>query len=82
MVYPYEKIGDYLEVLDKSGELKRIDAPIKVRRDDTELDALTRHLQNTKGPAVMLTNPVALNMKNVPLLINLHGTRTRSSLTS
>ena len=80
MAYPYEKIGDYLEALEKSGELKRIDVPIKVGRDDTELDALTRHLQNTSGPAVMLTNPVGLNMANVPLLINLFGSRKRAAL--
>ena len=80
MTYPYRDIRDYLDVLEKLGELKRIDAPIKVGHDDTELDSLTRHLQNTNGPAVILTNPVGLNMANVPLIINLYGSRRRAAL--
>lgn len=80
MAYPYDSIRDYLNELEKRGELKKIDAPIKVGRDDTELDSLTRYLQNTNGPAVLLTNPLGINTPGIPLLINLFGSRKRAAL--
>ena len=69
----------FLARLEECGEVRTIDAPLAVDRENSELDALTRHLQNTDGPAVILTNPIGLNTPDVPIIINLFGSRKTCS---
>lgn len=76
----YPGFRDFLAVLEREGEIVTIDAPIDVTRENTELDALTRHLQNTNGPAVILTNCVGLNMPGIPIINNLFGSRKRVAM--
>lgn len=57
-----------------------IDAELDVSRENTELDALTRHLQNTDGPAVILANLKSYNTPDIPIINNLFGSRKRVAL--
>ena len=76
----YKDFHEFLARLEECGEVRTIDAPLAVDRENSELDALTRHLQNTDGPAVILTNPIGLNTPDVPIIINLFGSRKRVAL--
>ncbi len=76
----YANFREFIAVLEKHGEIQTVDAPFKVGREDTELDALTRHLQNTDGPAVILTNLDGYNTPGIPIINNLFGSRKRVAL--
>jgi UbiD family decarboxylase len=78
--HAYHDFREFMKALEEHGELRTVDAPIAVDREDTELDALTRYLQDTDGPAVALTNLVGLNMPDVPIINNLYGSRRRVAL--
>ena len=76
----YPHFRDFIKVLEEHNEIVTIDVPFDVSRENTELDALTRHLQNTDGPAVILTNLESYNTPDVPVIINLFGSRKRVAL--
>jgi 4-hydroxy-3-polyprenylbenzoate decarboxylase len=76
----YRDLREFIKCLEEHGEIQTIDVPLSVDRKNTELDALTRHLQNTNGPAVILTNLKGYNTPEVPVIINLFGSRKRVAL--
>ena len=77
----YKSIREYLDAIDKEGELKRLNIPIKCGRDVTELEALQTHLFQSAGPCVVLNNFVDLNTPKIPVLINMFGTHKRAAMT-
>ena len=78
---PYKDMREFLDVLEKDGQLKHIDVPIKVAHGDNELQALMRLLCQDDGPALMLTNLEGYNRPDVPLIFNPFGTRVRTAMT-
>ena len=53
---PYKDMREFLDALEKDGQLKHIDVPIKAAHGDNELQALMRLLCQNEGPAAMLNN--------------------------
>ena len=47
---PYKDMREFLDVLEKDDQLKKIDVPIKVAHGDNELQALMRLLCQNDGP--------------------------------
>lgn len=70
----YKDLRDFIEQLEKMGELKRIAVPVDPRLEMTEI--CTRVL-NAGGPAILFENPVGHTM---PVLANLFGTPRRVAL--
>ena len=77
---PYKDMREFLDVLEKEGQLKHIDTPIKVAYGDNELQALMRLLCQNDGPAAMLNNLEGYNRPDVPLIFNPFGTRERTAM--
>ena len=78
MSYRIKDMRDFLNDLEKEGELKRIHVPIKCgKRDESELMALMRYLQNMNGPAVVLEKLEDINITGIPMIYNLFGSRKR-----
>ena len=52
----YKDIREYVQALDDAGELKRISGDVKLdcSRKTGELDAISTHLLDTGGPALMI----------------------------
>ena len=56
--YPYDSARDWIEQLDRAGQLQEINAPIGV---DGEYAGLTRWIGAINGPAVLMNNMDGLN---------------------
>jgi 4-hydroxy-3-polyprenylbenzoate decarboxylase len=69
--YPYADLRDFLRQLERSGELKRVSAPVDPYLEVTEI---VQRVLREQGPALLFENPTSGGM---PLLINLFGTRRR-----
>ena len=70
----YADLRDFLKVLEKQGELKRITQEIDPHLEMTEIaDRVLR----AKGPALLFENPKGYSM---PVLANLFGTPERVAL--
>jgi 4-hydroxy-3-polyprenylbenzoate decarboxylase len=69
--YPYADLRDFLRQLERSGELKRVSAPVDPHLEVTEI---VQRVLRDQGPALLFENPTSGGM---PLLINLFGTRRR-----
>ena len=75
----YKDLRDFIALLEKRGELKRVKAPVKPNLEMTEIcDRLLR----TGGPAVLFENPVHDDGTpyQFPVLANLFGTPERVAL--
>lgn len=75
----YKDLRDFIALLEKRGDLKRIKAPVKANLEMTEIcDRLLR----AGGPAVIFENPVDDNGQpyQYPVLANLFGTTERVAL--
>jgi len=77
---PYKDMREFLGALEKKGQLKQIDVPIKAAHGDNELQALMRLLCQNDGPAAMLNNLEGYNRPDVPLIFNPFGTRERTAM--
>ena len=66
---PYRDFREYMECLEKEGELKRIDVPFECRREINELWALRYYVGQTDGPAIVLENVQGLNTPGVPVVL-------------
>ena len=77
---PYKDMREFLDVLDKDGQLKSIDVPIKAAHGDNDLQALMRLLCQNDGPAVMLNNLEGYNTPDIPVIFNPFGTRERTAM--
>jgi UbiD family decarboxylase len=76
----YRDMRAFLARLEKEGQLKRVDVPLKARRGDTELQALMRYVCDRSGPALLLNQVDGVNTKGVPVIFNPFGTRERTAM--
>ena len=70
----YKNLRDFIRLLEKRGELKRITQPINPKLEMTEICDRTLRAQ---GPALLFENPIGHSM---PVLANLFGTTQRVAL--
>ena len=71
----------YLEFLEKDGQLKHTDVPLRVDRGNRDTQALMRYLHNENNVALVMRNLQGYNTPDVPLVFNPYGTRERTALT-
>lgn len=71
---PYTNLSDFVQVLEKAGELKRIAHPVKA---ELEIAEIADRVMKAGGPALLFENVVG---KNIPLLINAFGSMKRMSI--
>ena len=77
----FKDMREFLDLLEKDGQLKHLDVPFDGRRDSNELQALMNYVCAKDGPALMLNNVNGINTKDVPILFNPFGTRERTAMT-
>jgi 4-hydroxy-3-polyprenylbenzoate decarboxylase len=70
----YKDLRDFIDQLEKQGELKRISTPVDPNLEMTEICDRTLRAQ---GPALLFENPVG---HGVPVLANLFGTPKRVAM--
>lgn len=70
----YNSLEDFVQVLQRTGELKRIAHPVKAELEITEI---ADRVMKSGGPALLFENVVG---KSVPLLINAFGSTKRTAL--
>jgi 4-hydroxy-3-polyprenylbenzoate decarboxylase len=71
---PYNSLSDYVQVLQREGELRRIAHPVKAQLEITEI---ADRVMKSGGPALLFENVVG---KQIPLLINAFGSTKRMAL--
>jgi 4-hydroxy-3-polyprenylbenzoate decarboxylase len=71
---PYNSLSDFVQVLDRAGELRRISHPVKAELEITEI---ADRVMKRGGPALLFENVVG---KQIPLLINAFGSAKRMAL--
>lgn len=70
----YTNLRDFINLLEKQGELKRISYPVDPHLEITEIaDRVLRQ----QGPALLFENPIGYN---IPVLCNLFGTAKRVAM--
>src|SRR5690242_11956756 len=69
--FPFTDLRDFLRQLERSGELRRVSAPVDPYLEVTEI---VQRVLREQGPALLFEHPTSGEM---PLLINLFGTRRR-----
>ena len=67
----YSDLRDFLDSLEREGELRKVSAPVSTRLEMTALSDLALRAQ---GPALLFQNPVGYK---IPVLTNLFGTPRR-----
>lgn len=70
----YKDLRDFIQQLEKQGELKRISVPVDTKLEMTEICDRTLR---AGGPALLFENPVG---SDVPVLANLFGTPKRVAM--
>src|SRR5574341_1248487 len=70
----YNSLQEFVQVLERESELKRITYPVKAELEITEIDD---RVMKSGGPALLFENVVG---KNIPLLINAFGSLKRTAL--
>lgn len=70
----YNDLRDFIDQLEKQGELKRISTPVDPHLEMTEICDRTLR---AKGPALLFENPIG---HNTPVLANLFGTPKRVAM--
>ena len=71
---PYNSLEEFVQVLDRNGELKRISYPVKAELEITEI---ADRVMKRGGPALLFENVVG---KQIPVLINAFGSEKRMAL--
>ena len=71
---PYYNLTDFVQVLEREGELKRITYPVKAELEITEI---ADRVMKSGGPALLFENVVG---KQIPVLINAFGSAQRMAL--
>jgi 4-hydroxy-3-polyprenylbenzoate decarboxylase len=71
---PYNSLADFVQVLERAGELRRITYPVKAELEITEI---ADRVMKSGGPALLFENVVG---KQIPLLINAFGSAKRMAL--
>ena len=70
----YADLRDFIQMLEKRGDLKRIKTPVDPYLEITEI---SDRVLRAKGPALLFENPKGYDM---PVLANLFGTPERVAL--
>lgn len=73
---PFASLRDFIDLLEKSGRLVRVSAPVS---PDLEMTEIQTRLLAEKGPAVLFENVVRPDgtRSDIPVLVNLFGTVER-----
>ena len=71
---PYNSLSEFVQVLERAGELKRITHPVKAELEITEI---ADRVMKSGGPALLFENVVK---KTIPVLINAFGSSKRMAL--
>jgi 4-hydroxy-3-polyprenylbenzoate decarboxylase len=71
---PYNSLSDFVQVLERAGELKRISHPVKAELEITEI---ADRVMKNGGPALLFENVIG---KQIPVLINAFGSAKRMAL--
>jgi 4-hydroxy-3-polyprenylbenzoate decarboxylase len=71
---PYNSLADFIQVLDRENELKRIRHPVRAELEITEI---ADRVMKRGGPALLFENIIG---KEIPLLINAFGSAKRMAL--
>jgi 4-hydroxy-3-polyprenylbenzoate decarboxylase len=76
---PYHSLRDFLDRLEKDGELVRVAAPVSTVLEMTEIQT---RLMAEGGPAVIFEKPILANGQPsaIPVLVNLFGTVKRVAM--
>ncbi len=77
----FNDMRDYLDFLEKDGQLKHLNVPLECGRDNADLQALMRYLHDDHNIALQLEGLKGYNTPDVPLIFNPFGTRERTGLT-
>jgi 4-hydroxy-3-polyprenylbenzoate decarboxylase len=70
----YNSLNDFVQVLERKGELKRIKYPVKA---ELEIAEIADRVMKANGPALLFENVVG---RHIPLLINAFGSAKRMAL--
>ena len=74
----FKNLRQFVDHLEKIGELKRVKQPVSTILEMTEIQ---RRLLSKEGPAILFENVITEHGKNpIPVLVNLFGTVNRVSL--
>jgi len=71
---PYNSLLEFVQVLERAGELRRITYPVKA---ELEIAEIADRVMKAGGPALLFENVVG---KNIPLLINAFGSMKRMAM--
>ena len=71
---PYNSLSEFVQVLEREGELKRISHPVNAELEITEI---ADRVMKSAGPALLFENVIG---KKIPLLINAFGSAKRMAL--
>ena len=71
---PYNSLKDYVQVLEREGELRRITHPVRAELEITEI---ADRVMKSAGPALLFDNVIG---KKIPVLINAFGSMRRMAL--
>jgi 4-hydroxy-3-polyprenylbenzoate decarboxylase len=71
---PYNSLSDFVQGLERAGELRRITHPVKA---ELEIAEIADRVMKNGGPALLFENVVG---KNIPLLINAFGSMKRMTM--
>ncbi|MCE3243801.1 MAG: 3-octaprenyl-4hydroxybenzoate decarboxylase, partial [Deltaproteobacteria bacterium] len=70
----YNSLQDFVQVLERQGELRRITYPVKAELEITEI---ADRVMKNNGPALLFENVAG---KQIPVLINAFGSQKRMAL--
>jgi 4-hydroxy-3-polyprenylbenzoate decarboxylase len=71
---PFNDLAEFIEALDKSGELKRIRAPVSI---DLEIGEILRRVMYKNGPALLFEN---VQGYSIPIAGNVFGSEKRMQI--
>ncbi|HWH76762.1 MAG TPA: menaquinone biosynthesis decarboxylase [Candidatus Binatus sp.] len=71
---PYNNLADFVQNLERAGELKRVSYPVKA---ELEICEIADRVMKANGPALLFENVVG---KQIPLLINAFGSAKRMAM--
>ncbi len=76
---PAGNLGEFIDLIEKKGLLKRLSAPISVKHELTEIH---RRVLESNGPALLIERPVLADgaVAGMKVLVNLFGTQERIAL--
>jgi 4-hydroxy-3-polyprenylbenzoate decarboxylase len=70
----YKNLAEFVQILERAGELKRVTYPVKV---ELEIAEIADRVMKSGGPALLFENVIG---KQIPVLINAFGSAKRMAL--